>query len=132
MCVQDDDGYMFRVQPADIVAPGRAGVVRWQRLGRHGPGAARGEHPAPKARWKKGFIGAGVLCVTTEGLLATKSRYSWWGFAYEAVEDGLLSGRTDSTSVLDVRVVGNVWFWALVLVMDGRSIESEGWSFSEN
>lgn len=36
---QDDDGNLFRVQPAHHVPSGGIGVAGHQRLGRHGPRA---------------------------------------------------------------------------------------------
>lgn len=44
--LQDDDGHLLRLQPADPEPPGRTGVAGWQRLGRHGARAGGGVHPA--------------------------------------------------------------------------------------
>lgn len=66
---------MLRVQPANPVPPGRAGVVWRQRLGRHGARAAGGEHLAPAPGRPPGLLGPGLLRVSAHGLVPAQTRY---------------------------------------------------------
>lgn len=63
--LQDDDGYLLRMQPADSLASSRLSLARRKRMGRFGQRTSRRIHNSSTSRRQTGFINSNMQHLPT-------------------------------------------------------------------